>query len=324
MEQSLDWHLLAVGPHRRRAEPRARSQPPLPRRAGAARARLRGQGFRLDVADDRDKSVFALLRYGGGGAHPIAVVSNFTPVPGTATACPAACGALARNPQHRCGRLWRHREPATWAACDAPTPGHGRPIRDSFRRSTLPPLADADLAATETDDGPRPASRETAGGATFPTGPGPAAAARRHAMAYVLAGGRGSRLMELTDRRAKPAVYFGGKIAHHRLRALERPQLGHPAHRRGDPVQGAQPHPPPAARLELPPAGAQRELRHPAREPARLRDAVVRGTADAVYQNIDIIESYGPEYIVHPGGRPHLQDGLRADAAAARGRRAPT
>jgi glucose-1-phosphate adenylyltransferase len=33
----------------------------------------------------------------------------------------------------------------------------------------------------------------------------------RSAMAYVLAGGRGSRLMELTDRRAKPAVHFGGK-----------------------------------------------------------------------------------------------------------------
>ena len=31
------------------------------------------------------------------------------------------------------------------------------------------------------------------------------------AMAFVLAGGRGSRLKELTDRRAKPAVYFGGK-----------------------------------------------------------------------------------------------------------------
>src|SRR5256886_17576870 len=39
----------------------------------------------------------------------------------------------------------------------------------------------------------------------------PAAPFSRHAMAYVLAGGRGSRLMELTDRRAKPAVYFGGK-----------------------------------------------------------------------------------------------------------------
>src|SRR5215475_4050469 len=33
----------------------------------------------------------------------------------------------------------------------------------------------------------------------------------RHALAFVLAGGRGSRLQELTDRRAKPAVYFGGK-----------------------------------------------------------------------------------------------------------------
>src|SRR6185369_11150973 len=33
----------------------------------------------------------------------------------------------------------------------------------------------------------------------------------RSAMAYVLAGGRGSRLLELTERRAKPAVYFGGK-----------------------------------------------------------------------------------------------------------------
>ncbi len=33
----------------------------------------------------------------------------------------------------------------------------------------------------------------------------------REAMAFILAGGRGSRLMELTDNRAKPAVYFGGK-----------------------------------------------------------------------------------------------------------------
>ena len=33
----------------------------------------------------------------------------------------------------------------------------------------------------------------------------------RQAMAFILAGGRGSRLLELTDRRAKPAVYFGGK-----------------------------------------------------------------------------------------------------------------
>ena len=40
--------------------------------------------------------------------------------------------------------------------------------------------------------------------------PSPAPLAR-HAMAYVLAGGRGTRLMELTERRVKPAVFFGAK-----------------------------------------------------------------------------------------------------------------
>src|SRR6202012_3076965 len=34
----------------------------------------------------------------------------------------------------------------------------------------------------------------------------------RRCSAIVLAGGRGSRLHQLTDRRAKPAVYFGGKF----------------------------------------------------------------------------------------------------------------
>ena len=34
----------------------------------------------------------------------------------------------------------------------------------------------------------------------------------RRSIALVLAGGRGSRLKQLTDRRAKPAVPFGGKF----------------------------------------------------------------------------------------------------------------
>ena len=34
----------------------------------------------------------------------------------------------------------------------------------------------------------------------------------KRTVALVLAGGRGSRLKDLTDRRAKPAVYFGGKF----------------------------------------------------------------------------------------------------------------
>ncbi len=34
----------------------------------------------------------------------------------------------------------------------------------------------------------------------------------RNTLALILAGGRGSRLQELTEWRAKPAVYFGGKF----------------------------------------------------------------------------------------------------------------
>ena len=41
------------------------------------------------------------------------------------------------------------------------------------------------------------------------------------------------------------------------------------------------------------------------------------GTADAVYQNIDIIREPRAGIHRHPGRRPHLQDGLRIDAAAA-------
>ena len=36
----------------------------------------------------------------------------------------------------------------------------------------------------------------------------------RDTYALVLAGGRGSRLHELTMWRAKPALYFGGKFGH--------------------------------------------------------------------------------------------------------------
>ena len=51
---------------------------------------------------------------------------------------------------------------------------------------------------------------QPAGGA-FRRRSAPTAPLARSAMAYVLAGGRGTRLVELTDVRAKPAVYFGGK-----------------------------------------------------------------------------------------------------------------
>ena len=118
----------------------------------------------------------------------------------------------------------------------------------------------------------------------------------RHAMAYVLAGGRGSRLMELTDSRAKPAVYFGGKS---RIIALSN-ALNSGIRRIAVATQYK----------------AHSLIRHlqrgwnffrPERNesfdilPASQRvseDMWYLGTADAVYQNIDIIESYGPQFIV--------------------------
>lgn len=120
----------------------------------------------------------------------------------------------------------------------------------------------------------------------------------RDAMAYVLAGGRGSRLKELTDRRAKPAVYFGGKARIIDF-ALSN-ALNSGIRRIGVATQYK----------------AHSLIRHlqrgwdffrPERNesfdilPASQRVSETQwyeGTADAVYQNIDIIEPYGPEYMV--------------------------
>src|SRR5882762_5870531 len=120
----------------------------------------------------------------------------------------------------------------------------------------------------------------------------------RRSMALVLAGGRGSRLKQLTDRRAKPAVFFGGKFriidfalsnclnsgvrricvltqykAHSLLRHLQmgwsflRPEMNE--------------------FLDLLPAQQ------------RLDEATwYRGTADAVYQNFDIFRAADPEYFI--------------------------
>jgi glucose-1-phosphate adenylyltransferase len=120
----------------------------------------------------------------------------------------------------------------------------------------------------------------------------------RDAMAYVLAGGRGSRLMEMTDRRAKPAVYFGGKTRIIDF-ALSN-ALNSGIRRFGVATQYK----------------AHSLIRHlqrgwnflrPERNesfdilPASQRvseDQWYNGTADAVYQNIDIIQDYQPKYMV--------------------------
>ena len=120
------------------------------------------------------------------------------------------------------------------------------------------------------------------------------------AIALVLAGGRGSRLHELTDRRAKPAVYFGGK---YRIIDFAMSNCVNSGIRRIGVVTQYKSH---------------SLLRHLQRGWSFLRGEVnefvdlmpaqqrideeswYRGTADAVYQNIDIIENYrpSPEFVV--------------------------
>lgn len=120
----------------------------------------------------------------------------------------------------------------------------------------------------------------------------------RRTMAYVLAGGRGSRLFDLTDKRAKPAVYFGGKWriidfalsnainsgirnigvatqykAHSLIRHM---QLGWNFLRRERKES-----------FDILPA-SQRVS----------EEKWYLGTADAVFQNIEIIESINPDYML--------------------------
>ncbi len=120
----------------------------------------------------------------------------------------------------------------------------------------------------------------------------------RDAMAYVLAGGRGTRLMELTDRRAKPAVYFGGKS---RIIDFALSNAINSGIRRISVATQYQAH-----SLIRHLQRGWNFLRTERNEsfdilPASQRvaeDLWYAGTADAVYQNIDIIEDYGAKYIV--------------------------
>jgi glucose-1-phosphate adenylyltransferase len=119
----------------------------------------------------------------------------------------------------------------------------------------------------------------------------------RDTLALILAGGRGSRLYELTKWRAKPALYFGGKYriidfplsncinsgvrrmgiltqykAHSLIRHLVRGWSWFQA--------GAREF------VEILPASQ------------RVGGEWYRGTADAVYQNLDIIRAHSPSYVL--------------------------
>ena len=120
----------------------------------------------------------------------------------------------------------------------------------------------------------------------------------QRSMAFVLAGGRGSRLRELTNNRVKPAVYFGGKSriidfalsnamnsgirkiavatqykSHSLIRHLQRGWNFFRAERNEF--------------LDILPASQRMD-----------EESWYRGTADAVTQNIDIVDSYDVDFIV--------------------------
>ncbi len=119
----------------------------------------------------------------------------------------------------------------------------------------------------------------------------------RKTLALVLAGGQGSRLCELTEWRAKPAVYFGGKfriidfplsncvnsgirrigvLTQYKAHSLIR----HLIHGWSYLGKGL------GEFLEVLPASQ------------RVGGEWYRGTADAIYQNLDIIRTHKPEYVL--------------------------
>ncbi len=119
----------------------------------------------------------------------------------------------------------------------------------------------------------------------------------RQTVALILAGGRGTRLRKLTEWRAKPAVHFGGK---YRIIDFTLSNCLNSGIRRI---------------AVLTQYKADSLIRHiqkgwgflrgelgefidllPAQQ--RLHESWYKGTADAVYQNLDILRNYDPEYVL--------------------------
>ncbi len=117
-------------------------------------------------------------------------------------------------------------------------------------------------------------------------------------MAFVLAGGRGSRLLELTDRRAKPAVYFGGKM---RIIDFALSNALNSGIRRISVATQYKAHSLIGHLTRgwnfFRPGGNESFDIMPASQRVS-EDKWYAGTADAVFQNIDIIRDRAPKYMV--------------------------
>ena len=118
-------------------------------------------------------------------------------------------------------------------------------------------------------------------------------------LAMILAGGRGTRLYALTKKIAKPAVYFGGKY-----RIIDFP-LSNCANSNINVVGVLTQYE--SVLLNSYAAAGQRwglDTRDsgvyvlPPREKDGTKFDVYRGTADAITQNIDFVDSHDPDYVL--------------------------
>ena len=120
----------------------------------------------------------------------------------------------------------------------------------------------------------------------------------RRSVALVLAGGRGSRLKNLTDTRAKPAVYFGGKF---RIVDFALSNCMNSGIRRIGVITQYKSHSL-LRHLQRGWAFLKSEMNEfvdllPAQQRVD-EESWYRGTADAVYQNQDILAAYRADYVV--------------------------
>ena len=119
----------------------------------------------------------------------------------------------------------------------------------------------------------------------------------RNTMALILAGGRGSRLKDLTDWRAKPAVPFGGKFRivdfalSNCLNSGIR-KIGVLTQYKSDSLISHVQNGWGFMRSEI------GEFVHIIPAQQRMQETWYQGTADAIYQNLDILRSHGPEFVL--------------------------
>jgi glucose-1-phosphate adenylyltransferase len=119
----------------------------------------------------------------------------------------------------------------------------------------------------------------------------------KRCLALVLAGGRGSRLKQLTERRAKPAVHFGGKF---RIVDFTLSNCLNSGIRQIGILTQYKSHSL-LRHLQLGWSFLKSEMNEfidllPAQQ--RVDEAWYRGTADAIFQNLDIVQHHRPEFVV--------------------------